>query len=58
MSVLCAYISVGQERASDSITHGCEPYVVCWKLNSGPLEEVRLTAEPPFQPPYSINFNY
>jgi hypothetical protein len=40
------------ERASNTITDGCELPCVCWELNSAPLEEqlVLLTTEPSLQP--------
>jgi hypothetical protein len=43
---------VGQKRASDLITDGCESPWGCWELNSGPLKEqsVLLTSETALQP--------
>ena len=40
-----------QKKASDLIVDGYEPLCGCWKLNSGPLEElsVLLTSEPSLQ---------
>jgi hypothetical protein len=43
MNPLSAYMP------EESITDGCEPPCGCWELNSGPLEEQPLTAEPSFQ---------
>jgi hypothetical protein len=37
-SVLPACMPVGQKRASDLITDGCELPCGSWELNSGPLE--------------------
>ena len=34
---LHVYMPIGQKRAPDPITDGCEPPCVCWELNSGPL---------------------
>jgi hypothetical protein len=31
--------AIGQKRAPDLITDGCEPPCGCWELNSGPLEK-------------------
>ncbi|XP_041910983.1 zinc finger protein 120-like isoform X12 [Arvicola amphibius] len=44
--------TIGQKRAPDLITGGCEPPSGCWELNSGPLEEqsVLLPTEPSLQP--------
>ncbi|XP_057616168.1 zinc finger protein 793-like [Chionomys nivalis] len=55
----CQCNDLGQKRAPDPITDGCEPPCGCWELNSGPLEEqsMLLTSEPFLQPPphvYSI----
>jgi hypothetical protein len=43
---------VGQKRAPDLISDGCEPPCGCWELNSGPLEKqpVLLTSDPSLQP--------
>ena len=45
---LHVYMPIGQKRAPDPITDGCEPPCGCWELYSEPLEEqsVLLTAEP------------
>jgi hypothetical protein len=53
MSILSAFTSACQKRASDPITEGCEPPHGCWELNSGPPEEqlVPITAEPSLQFP-------
>ena len=53
MYVLYACMPVGQRRAPDLITDGCEPPCGSWELHSGPLEEqaVLLTSEPSFQSP-------
>ncbi|CAO2611376.1 hypothetical protein LEMLEM_LOCUS15124, partial [Lemmus lemmus] len=46
---------VGQKRAPDPITDGCEPPYGCWELNSGPLEEqAMLLPSEPFLQPLSV----
>ena len=51
-NILSVCMSVGQKRAPDLITDGCEPPCGCWELNSGPLEEqtMLLTTESSLQP--------
>ena len=51
---------VGQKRAPDPITDGCEPPCGCWELNSRPLEEqaMLLTSEPSLQPPRCESLNF
>ena len=50
-NILCACMPEVQKRATELITDGCEP-CGCWKLNSGPLEELAmlLTTAPSLQP--------
>ncbi|CAO2635687.1 hypothetical protein LEMLEM_LOCUS23230 [Lemmus lemmus] len=47
-----AFRCLGQKRAPDLITDGCEPPCGCRELNSGPLEDqaMLLTTEPSLQP--------
>jgi hypothetical protein len=50
---ICEYsLQTQRQKASDSITDGCEPPCGWWELNSGPLEEqsVLETVESSLQP--------
>jgi hypothetical protein len=53
-SVLPAYVSASQMRATELIIDGYELPCVCWKLNSG--QSVPLTPEPSLQSPYTSTF--
>ena len=58
-NILSVCMPIGQKRAPDLITDGCEPPCGCWELNSGPLEEqaMLLTTEPSLEP-LKISFNF
>ena len=55
-NILSVCMPLGQKRAPDHITDGCEPPCDCWELNSGPLEEqaMLLTISPAPKKMYSL----